>query len=41
MAEYLAILRDGGWEADDVRAVELAVRKVLVGMLADRDEVSL
>jgi hypothetical protein len=33
IAEYIASLREKGWSDDDIRAVELAVRKVLAGIV--------
>ena len=33
IAECIACLREKGWSEDDIRAVELAVRKVLAGVV--------
>jgi hypothetical protein len=39
MAEFLAELRQQGWSESDIRLVELAVRKVLAGVMSeDRDQ---
>jgi hypothetical protein len=33
IAEYLAQLRDAGWDEESIHAVDAAVRQVLMGML--------
>ena len=38
LAEFLAELRDQGWSPPDVRKVELAVRKVLAGVVSEDDK---
>ena len=34
MAEYIGELRDAGWEAEDIRTVEVTSRKVLAGIVS-------
>jgi len=33
VAEFLAELRDGGWDEHSIRSVDVAVRQVLMGMV--------
>jgi hypothetical protein len=38
IAEYIAHLREQGWSQDDIRAVEMSVRKVLAGLVMNDDD---
>jgi hypothetical protein len=37
IAECIAQLREQGWSQNDIRAVEMSVRKVMAGLVVDDD----